>query len=158
MRAARELAGKQLYAYFNWRSDSSKDLLVVFGGFLGLVLATSLLRHVAVAVVEPGSQHGSGGPDAGQGLWGDVYQVCQWVLGQQFPAPDASLGQQVLAVVTAIFGLAAFAICLALVEQLVLDTLEANVKRGSQVYESGHVCTRGNAGRDTKKGKACCMH
>jgi hypothetical protein len=36
-------------------------------------------------------------------------------------------------------GLAAFAMVLALVEQVVLETLEANVKRGSKVFETGHV-------------------
>jgi hypothetical protein len=66
-------------------------------------------------------------------------QVCQWVFGQEFPAPDSPLGQQVMSVATAMVGLAAFAMVLALVEQVVLETLEANVKRGSKVFESGHV-------------------
>lgn len=66
-------------------------------------------------------------------------QVCQWVFGQEFPGPDAPLGQQVLSVGTAVIGLAAFAMVLALVEQVVLEGLEANVKRGSKVFESGHV-------------------
>jgi hypothetical protein len=39
-------------------------------------------------------------------------------------------------------GLAAFAMVLALVEQVVLETLEANVKRGSKVFETGHVSAK----------------
>lgn len=66
-------------------------------------------------------------------------QVGQWVFGQEFPGPDSPLGQQVMSVGTAVVGLAAFAMVLALVEQVVLETLEANVKRGSKVFESGHV-------------------
>lgn len=66
-------------------------------------------------------------------------QVCQWVFGQEFPGPEAPLGQQVMSVGTAMVGLAAFAMVLALVEQVVLETLEANVKRGSKVFETGHV-------------------
>lgn len=61
------------------------------------------------------------------------------MFGQEFPGHDAPLGQQVLSVGTAIIGLAAFAMVLALVEQVVLEGLEANVKRGSKVFESGHV-------------------
>lgn len=70
-------------------------------------------------------------------------QVCQWVFGQEFPAPDSPLGQQVLAVGTAVVGLAVFAMVLALVEQVVLEALEANVKRGSKVFEAGHVSDAG---------------
>eukprot|EP00775_Hariotina_reticulata_P013650 gene13650-13773_t len=75
----------------------------------------------------------------GAGWWHDLYQVCQWVFGQEFPAADSSLPQQVFAVFTAMIGLAAFALVLAVVEQVVLEGMEANVKRGSHVYESGHV-------------------
>lgn len=61
------------------------------------------------------------------------------MFGQEFPGPDAPLGQQVMSVGTAMVGLAAFAMVLALVEQVVLETLELNVKRGSKVFESKHV-------------------
>ena len=37
-------------------------------------------------------------------------------------------------------GLASFALVLALVEQIVLEVIESNVKRGSIVYEEAHVC------------------
>ncbi len=36
-------------------------------------------------------------------------------------------------------GLASFALVLALVEQVVLEVIEDNVKRGSKVYQRGHV-------------------
>jgi hypothetical protein len=39
----------------------------------------------------------------------------------------------------ALVGLAGFALALALVEQIVLETNLANVSRGSRVYESNHV-------------------
>lgn len=39
----------------------------------------------------------------------------------------------------ALVGLAGFALALALVEQIVLETNLANVSRGSRVYEAGHV-------------------
>ena len=42
----------------------------------------------------------------------------------------------------AAIGLAAFALVLALVEQVVLEVLKNNVQRGSQVYEEGHVSHR----------------
>lgn len=68
-----------------------------------------------------------------------LLQVCQWVFGQEFPGPESPVSQQAFAVVTAMVGLCAFALVLALVEQVVLEGMEANVKRGSSVYESGHV-------------------
>jgi hypothetical protein len=40
---------------------------------------------------------------------------------------------------TVVLGLVSFALVLALVEQVVLEVLESNVKQGSQVYEEGHV-------------------
>ena len=73
-----------------------------------------------------------------------LLQVCQWVFGQEFPAPDSPLAQQVFAVVTAVMGLCAFALVLALVEQVVLEGMEANVKRGSIVYETDHVSKAGS--------------
>jgi hypothetical protein len=68
-----------------------------------------------------------------------LLQVCQWVFGQEFPGPESPVAQQAFAVVTAMVGLCAFALVLALVEQVVLEGMEANVKRGSRVYEAGHV-------------------
>ena len=39
----------------------------------------------------------------------------------------------------AAIGLAAFALVLALVEQVVLQVVDENVARGSRVFETGHV-------------------
>ena len=42
-------------------------------------------------------------------------------------------------VLVATTGLASFALVLALVEQIVLEVIEDNVKRGSKVYQRDHV-------------------
>lgn len=47
--------------------------------------------------------------------------------------------EQAFGVVAASIGLASFALVLALVEQIVLEVIESNVKTGSAVYETGHV-------------------
>jgi hypothetical protein len=58
--------GCKLYEYFNWRQDTSKDLLVTFGGFSTLVLAAGAVRRWAVDLPA----------DRAEGnLWTDVYQV-----------------------------------------------------------------------------------
>jgi hypothetical protein len=173
--------GQTLYHYFNWRSSSaSKDVLVVMGVFSALVLAAGTLRRCAV---DDAGDRAAGGlwADVYQVCGGGVQclvvgvlpllmpsrmhachpaclhtQVCAYVFGQDFPGPEASLGHQVLAVGVAVIGLAAFAMVLALVEQVVLDALEANVKRGSKVYESGHVSLVSSAAggaRDVRGGQ-----
>ena len=62
------------------------------------------------------------------------------VLGQDLPDEAASAVEQEFALAVAVIGLAAFALVLALIEQLVLSVLDENVRRGSRVYERGHVC------------------
>ena len=57
----------------------------------------------------------------------------------EFPEVPRGFPRQVFSILMAITGLAAFAIVLALVEQLVLQILTENVSRGSQVYEEGHI-------------------
>lgn len=47
--------------------------------------------------------------------------------------------EEVFSLLVALVGLAGFALALALVEQIVLETNLANVSRGSRVYEAGHV-------------------
>ncbi len=69
---------------------------------------------------------------------------------------DAGLASQVFAVLTVIMGLASFALVLALIEQVVLEVLESNVKRGSDVYEEGHVSTAGLPNfRNLSLGEVC---
>ena len=57
----------------------------------------------------------------------------------EFPEVPKGIPAQIFSIAMAVTGLAAFAIVLALVEQLVLQILTANVSRGSQVYEKGHI-------------------
>jgi len=57
----------------------------------------------------------------------------------EYPEVPKGIPQQIFSVAMTITGLAAFAIVLALVEQLVLQILNDNVSRGSQVYEKGHI-------------------
>lgn len=61
------------------------------------------------------------------------------VLGQDLPEESASAQLQTFALIVAVIGLAAFALVLALIEQLVLSVLEEQVRRGSRVYERHHV-------------------
>lgn len=58
------------------------------------------------------------------------------------PSADADPVEQLFSILVAVFGLAAFALVLALVEQVVLEANNRNVKRGSRVYETGHVSRR----------------
>ena len=51
----------------------------------------------------------------------------------------AATPAQVFGVLVATTGLASFALVLALVEQVVLEVIEDNVKRGSKVYQRDHV-------------------
>lgn len=67
-------------------------------------------------------------------------QLLDVVLGQDLPDVNAStVFYKIFAPLVATIGLVAFALVLALVEQLVLQVLEDNVKRGSRVFETGHV-------------------
>ncbi|GAB4820155.1 hypothetical protein N2152v2_007201 [Parachlorella kessleri] len=60
--------------------------------------------------------------------------------GQDLPSLEATpLTSQVFAVAVVLLGLVSFALVLALVEQVVLEVLEGNVRKGSQVYEEGHI-------------------
>lgn len=69
-------------------------------------------------------------------------QILVVVLGQELPDEAADTAQQVFGLIVAAVGLAAFALVLALVEQVVLQVLDDNVRRGSRVFETGHVSTR----------------
>ena len=69
-------------------------------------------------------------------------QILVVVLGQDLPDEAADTAQQVFSLAVAAIGLAAFALVLALVEQVVLQILDDNVRRGSRVFEHGHVRPR----------------
>lgn len=60
-------------------------------------------------------------------------------MGQNFPDDPGSVGVQVFYLTVGLLGVASFALVLALIEQVVLDGFEANVRKGSAVYESNHV-------------------
>ena len=68
-------------------------------------------------------------------------QILQVIFGQELPDEATSFQQQAFAVGVAAIGLAAFALVLALVEQVVLQVVDENVARGSRVFETGHVCS-----------------
>lgn len=58
--------GKLLYNYFNWRQDTSKDLLLIFMLFSSFVLLGSSMRHW---VIDDETEQSGGG------FWNDIYQV-----------------------------------------------------------------------------------
>ena len=68
-------------------------------------------------------------------------QILSVVYGQELPSPDASIGYQVFGVAVATTGLATFALVLALLQQVVLEVIDENVKQGRRVYEEKHVRT-----------------
>lgn len=76
---------------------------------------------------------------ADSAVWGPHGQILQVIFGQQLPDEATSFAQQSFAVSVAAIGLAAFALVLALVEQVVLQVVDENVARGSRVFETGHV-------------------
>ena len=60
------------------------------------------------------------------------------VFGQDLPDIAASGTAQLFSIIVAAVGLGSFALVLALVEQVVLQVLDANVRQGGKVYETGH--------------------
>lgn len=66
-------------------------------------------------------------------------QVLVVVFGQELPDTAASAAIQAFSLIVAAIGLASFALVLALVEQVVLQVLDANVRQGGQVFEEGHI-------------------
>ena len=111
------------YGYFNWRKNTISDLV--------LFAILNVLFVVLVSVAAQALRFG----DA-LSLWA----ILQIVVGQELPEESrVSLAEQVFAFGVGIVGLSSFAIVLALVEQAVLEVLEANVRLGSNVIEEGHV-------------------
>ncbi|KAG2488904.1 hypothetical protein HYH03_012534 [Edaphochlamys debaryana] len=118
-----------LYMYYNWRQDAGHDLLLAALLFLGLVLSGALVKGVVL----------EGGED-GESWWINLYEVMKFSLGQDLPpSSPPSPVRQAFSVGIASVGLAAFALVLALVEQVVFEVFEGNVRQGSAVYEEGHV-------------------
>lgn len=130
--------GQLQYSYFNWRQDTWSDLqlfmvlnLLVF--MAGAWVEGAVIRSLDITVEPPPE----GSTALGQ-FWYNLYSVLAVVLSQDLPAGEAGIPSQLFAIFTAVFGLASFALVLALIEQVVLEVLESNVKRGSTCYEEGH--------------------
>ncbi|KAI7839331.1 hypothetical protein COHA_006922 [Chlorella ohadii] len=112
--------GELQYKYFNWRQDTWSDLqlfmlLNAFVFLAGAWVEGAIIRYFDESVAPP--------PDAGvlQALWYNLYSVLVVVLGQDLPpAEQAGWPSQIFAILTAIFGLASFALVLALIEQVVV--------------------------------------
>ena len=66
-------------------------------------------------------------------------QVLTLVLGQDFPEVNTNVVNQAFSLLAAALGLVSFALVLALVEQIVLEVVESNVRTGSPIYEKDHV-------------------
>ena len=129
-------SGRLAYRYFNWRQDTWNDLQLFATINTVLLVLASILKAQVVDPLDPEEDHSIVGFER---FWKSVYTALVIVVGQDLPDTDASLQQQLWSLAVAGIGLAAFALVLALVEQLVLDVLKNNVQRGSQVYEKGHV-------------------
>ena len=84
-----------------------------------------------------------------------MYRVGRGVLGRKFPSSEVPAQQQACAVLTAVAGLWVFALLLALVEQVGLDWMDAHVKRGTEVYGSGHVRAQHGCGFHTVFNSTC---
>ncbi|KAK9810370.1 hypothetical protein WJX72_009592 [[Myrmecia] bisecta] len=133
-----EYFGKLAYRYYNWRQDTSSDLLLFLLINTGLLLLGAAVQGLVADLVE-----GHEFPGAASEFWKNIYEVLIIVFAQDLPDSAASFAQQVFALIVVTGGLAAFALVLALVEQVVLEVVESNVKRGSRVYEKDHVLVLG---------------
>lgn len=135
-------AGRLAYRYFNWRQDTWNDLQLFATINTVLLLLASILKAKVVDPLDPEADNNISGL---RHFWQSVYEALVVVFGQDLPDTTASLLQQLWSLMVAAIGLAAFALVLALVEQVVLEVLKNNVQRGSQVYEKGHVRARSPA-------------
>lgn len=66
-------------------------------------------------------------------------QVVVLAFGENFPAAGGQGITQAFSLAIASAGLVSFALVLALVEQVVLENVEQNVKKGSPIITTGHV-------------------
>ena len=128
--------GRLAYRYFNWRQDTWNDLQLFATINTVLLFLASVLK---AKVIDPLDDEADNSISGFQHFWQSVYEALVVVFGQDLPDTTASVLQQLWALMVAAVGLAAFALVLALVEQVVLEVLKNNVQRGSQVYEEGHV-------------------
>ena len=141
-----DIIGRLLYRYYNWRQDTVSDLQLFVALNTIVIAMGAWLRSTLVASPTPSPTPS----DAPFPFWQDLYNVLTVILGQQLPEEQSPFAQQIFAVSTAVLGVASFALVLALIEQATLEMLEANVRRGSIVYEKDHyvVLTWGESARD----------
>ncbi|DBA72591.1 TPA: hypothetical protein ACH3X2_010343 [Trebouxia sp. C0005] len=132
--------GRLAYRYFNWRQDTWNDLQLFATINSVLLFLASVLKS---KVIDPLDDEADNSIPSFQHFWQSVYEALVVVFGQDLPDTTASVLQQLWALMVAAVGLAAFALVLALVEQVVLEVLKNNVQRGSQVYEEGHILVLG---------------
>ena len=130
--------GRLAYRYFNWRQDTWNDLQLFAAINTVLLFLASIIK---TEVVDPLDSDADNSISTFQHFWQSVYEALVVVFGQDLPESTANVVQQLWSLMVAAVGLAAFALVLALVEQLILEVLRNNVQRGSQVYETGHVST-----------------
>lgn len=134
----KQYVGRLAYRYFNWRQDTWNDLQLFASFNTVLLFIATILKTNVVDVLDTGADS----PKSGiQHFWRSLYEALVVVFGQDLPDSTANILQQLWSLMVAAVGLAAFALVLALVEQVVLEVLKNNVQRGSQVYETGHVRT-----------------
>ena len=131
-----QYTGRLAYRYFNWRQDTWNDLQLFATINTLLLFLASILKTKVVDALDSEADNSI---SIFQHFWQSVYEALAVVFGQDLPDTTANVLQQLWSLMVAAVGLAAFALVLALVEQVVLEILKNNVQRGSQVYESGHV-------------------
>jgi len=128
-----DLVSKLTYEYYNWRTGTQNDITILLGVF---ATTTLLIALGDCAMKEALSQES-------QELWTSIYEVMTLSFGDGFPDLTAWGWQQGFSILVACTGLVSFTILLAMVEQLFMEVLERQVRRGSVVYEKGHMLVLG---------------
>ncbi|CAL8468748.1 g8288 [Coccomyxa elongata] len=135
----KDLGERIAYKYFCWRQDTWSDLQLFAVVNLAVIFLFGWLKtHLVDAADSISPEELENKP-----FWLSIYQILQVIFGQQLPDEATSFAQQSFAVSVAAIGLAAFALVLALVEQVVLQVVDENVARGSRVFETGHILVLG---------------
>ncbi|KAK9866656.1 hypothetical protein WJX84_009216 [Apatococcus fuscideae] len=135
-----DIWGRISYKYYNWRQDTSSDLLVFLLLNVALVFLGAIVKSGLVDNLEGIPEKVAFAPAQ---FWSNVYEVLVVVLAQEFPADGSSAAQRFFSLGVALAGLIIFALVLALTEQVILEVVERKVKRGSPIYEKDHVLVLG---------------
>ena len=140
------------YKYYNWRKDTSSDLILILVINGALIMAGTAVKYLVVDPHLSGTSDDAGAlaaeatREAGteslnwlERIWPDVYQVVLLTFGENFPDVSDTWQFQLYSVAMGLFGVIGFALLLALTEQFLLEVLESNVRQGTRVFERGHV-------------------